>query len=182
LIQISDSPSRPIGADDNGDLPPSVPMGTHIWHLPSITKLKMSACFTIPPLFRAPKLLECEGQLCMSLLHLKELMLYSPLLQKVDFGAFTERFVFYGDQERSREKWKEAQLEWLDDLIVSRSVTTTESKRCSFTSIWPSLTHYRASVDETPLSILQITILPIVNQLRQVNVLSSFVATIIIAY
>jgi hypothetical protein len=66
--------------DDDGDVPPTVPYGTHIWHLPTITMLAMLNYRRLPQLFRAPKLLEYVAQWPITLLQLKEFMLFSPLL------------------------------------------------------------------------------------------------------
>jgi hypothetical protein len=150
--------------DDGGDAPPSVPYGTHIWHLPTITMLSAPMVFS---LFRAPKLLDYKTEDFTPVLQLKELMLFSPLLQKVHFVGFTVGMQCFRDEEHSRTEWKKAESEWLNDLVVSHS--TGVSKGHSLTSIWPSLTHYHAKQSSPPLSMLQITILPIVNQLRQVT-------------
>jgi hypothetical protein len=71
--------------------------------------------------------------------------------------------------------WKNAELPpWLYELILSHTMSNDDSsvgdshhRRSSYTSIWPSLMQFDCA-HEIPLSILQITILPIVNHLREV--------------
>jgi hypothetical protein len=157
--------------DDDGDVPPKVPYGTHIWHLPTITTLKMSSMDRIQQLFRAPKLLDYATFWPITLLQLKELMLHSPLLQKVNIDelADNEKGEKFHDDEHAEKEWKQTELDWFHELIVSHTINNSgaDGETRSYTSVWPSLTEFQLR-GYTPLSILQITVLPIVNQLREV--------------
>jgi hypothetical protein len=70
-------------------------------------------------------------------------MLYSPLLQKVAWGGIVES----------------------DIARMEHGLSHLKSGSC--TSLWPSLTELDCW--DLPLSALQIAVLPIVNQLRQVS-------------
>jgi hypothetical protein len=147
--------------DDHGVETPTVPYGTHIWHLPSITTLKLTNAKQLQPLFRAPILLHySQWESTITLLQLKELMLYSPLLQEMMFDTPRDA------DEKVDMNWKST-VGWLRDLIISQLINAINGDRrpSLYSSIWPSLTMFDA-LHELPLPLLQITVLPIVNQLR----------------
>jgi hypothetical protein len=154
---------RRIEMDDKGAVPARVPYGTHIWNLPSVIHLKMITFRNPPQLFRSPKLLHYSSKFSITLLQLRELMLHSPLLQEL------ELYVYNDDQN----EWKTTEIKWFHDLVKSRTITTnnhvSDAACSSYSSIWPSLTQFHARA--YLLAMLQITVLPIVNQLRQVSLL-----------
>jgi hypothetical protein len=132
--------------DDYGDVPPTVPYGTHTWHLPTITILEMDGVDRIQQLFRAPKLLDYSSLWRITLLQLRELMLFSPLLQRVSINdlADNERGERFRDDEHAEKEWKQTKLDWFHDLIVSHTTdgVCDDGRRDRYTSVWPSLTHF----------------------------------------
>jgi hypothetical protein len=89
----------------------------------------------------------------------------------VDLGelADNEKGEKFRDDEHAEKEWKQTEFDWFHDLIVSYTTDGVgdDGRRDRYTSVWPSLTDFELC-GYTPLPILQITVLPIVNQLRKV--------------
>jgi hypothetical protein len=85
--------------------------------------------------------------------------------------ADNEKGEKFHDDENAEKEWKQTELDWFHELIVSHTINNSsagDGETRSYTSVWPSLTEFQLR-GYTPLSILQITVLPIVNQLREVT-------------
>jgi hypothetical protein len=63
-------------------------------------------------LFHAPKLLEYTALRATTLLQLKELMLFSPLLQKVNFPELNNIEGRFGNQEHAEKERKKTEIDY----------------------------------------------------------------------